>query len=230
MQRYQQQFIEFLVESEALLFGDFTTKSGRKTPYFINTGQFNTGRKIELLGEFYATHIVESGLAEVDTIFGPAYKGVPLCVASSSALYRKFQREAGYTFNRKEAKTHGDKGVCVGATVQTGTSLVIVEDVITAGTTLKEIVPELRDNMGAVIAGVVIAVDRCECGREGISAVQEVEQELSIKVFPIVTIHDILASMKNGQLGSGLSDPKLVQKIESYLNQYGAKKDRADVL
>jgi len=223
MKQYQQKFIDFLVSSEALLFGEFTTKSGRQTPYFINTGKFFSGQRIVQLGEFYATHLKENNLMGIDTIFGPAYKGVPLCVATASAAFRLFGQDLGYTFNRKEAKQHGDQGNYVGYPLNAGCSLAIVEDVITAGTTLKEIVPILRATNNLEIAGVVIAVDRCERGEGALSAVREIEQKLEIKVNPLVTTYQILEYLREPNGSQITLDDEMAGRIEQYLDQFGAK-------
>lgn len=211
-------FIEFLISSEALRFGDFVTKSGRKTPYFINTGQFRTGNSISELGGFYAQHIVDQGLAEINVVFGPAYKGIPLAVATASALAKNHGHDVGFTFDRKEAKDHGDGGNFVGAPITGGTRLVIVEDVITAGTTLQHIVPILRGLGDVTIAGVIVAVDRGERGKANLSAIAEVSSELGINVFPLISVHDIIAYLK----GSKKWPADLPQKMESYLKEYGA--------
>ena len=159
LSEYQPDFIDFLLACDALKFGDFTTKSGRKTPYFINTGSFDSGERIRQLGVFYAAHLVHSGLTGCDTIFGPAYKGVPLAVATSIALQVDHSIDAGYSFDRKEAKEHGDKGFIVGRQLQEGDRVIIVEDVITAGTTLQRLVLILREKNAVQIAGVIVAVD-----------------------------------------------------------------------
>jgi orotate phosphoribosyltransferase len=214
MKQYQKDFIDFLVKSGALLFGDFTTKSGRKTPYFINTGRFDDGAKIAGIGGFYADHIISSGLDKVDVIFGPAYKGIPLCVTTSASLAAK-GRNIGFAFNRKESKDHGDKGMIVGRSLKDGDRVLLVEDVITAGTTMREVLPLLASLGKIVVAGVVIAVDRRERGTGSLSAVQEAEQAHGIKVYPVVTIHDILEhlgpTLKAGDLG----------RAKEYLKTYG---------
>lgn len=215
MKDYQKKFVDFLLESGALLFGDFTTKSGRKTPYFVNTGKFDDGAKIATLGGFYADHILACGL-EPDIVFGPAYKGISLCVSAVSALYNK-GKNIGYAFNRKEIKEHGDAGLLVGKKIKDGDRVVLVEDVITAGTTMREILPLLSSIAKIVMAGVVIAVDRCEKGEKDISAVQEVESTYGVKVYPIVTIHQILEYH-----GPRLSAEDL-KRAKDYLAQYGAK-------
>lgn len=222
MKAYCERFIEFLIHAGALTFGDFTTKSGRKTPYFINTGNFNNGSLLNQLGEFYAEHIVANKITDFASIFGPAYKGIPLAVATGVALARNHQLNVGVSFNRKEAKEHGDKGNIVGHQLKPGESIVIVEDVITAGTTLKEVVPYLRSDYKVNIKAVVIAVDRAERGTGQLSAVQELEQDLGLKIRPLITIHDIKKFLKATTLKTYELPNDLPERIDQYLEQYGA--------
>jgi orotate phosphoribosyltransferase len=215
--------INFLVQSGALKFGDFTLKSGRKAPYFINTGSFDDGAKISTLGKFYASKLSSLGLTDVDVVFGPAYKGVPLCVATSIALSSSFGINMGFSFNRKEAKTRGEGGDFVGKPLTAGMRVVIVEDVVTAGTTLQEVTPLLRDKVGVKIEGVVILVDRSERGTKECSAVQEAESDLGIKVHPIVTISDIVAHLGKPN-ASGFQIPsELHDRINAYREEFGAR-------
>lgn len=219
---YKTEFIEFLIRSGALTFGDFVTKSGRNTPYFVNTGRFNTGELISVLGSYYARHLRTSIPAGCDLVFGPAYKGIPLAVTVSASLFREHNLQVGFAFNRKEKKTHGDGGEVVGAKITSESRVVIVEDVITAGTTLQEVVPWLREHFNPKIEGVIIAVDRCERGTGDKSAVQQVESDLGIKVFPIVTAHDIVAALQTSEVLEGYSISKeMPAKILNYLEQYG---------
>jgi orotate phosphoribosyltransferase len=212
--------IRFLIDANALKFGEFTLKSGRVAPYFVNTGSFDSGPRIAQLGGFYARAIVERGLDTCDTLFGPAYKGVPLAVAASISLHRDFGKSIGFTFNRKEAKTRGEGGVFVGAPLGKGTRALITEDVVTAGTTLNEVVPLLRDTVGVEISGVVVLVDRCERGESGEgSAVQTCEKNLGIKVFPIITVFDIISYLE--EVGSSMGVHR--DGILRYLEQYGAQ-------
>ena len=219
---YQAKFIDFLINTHVLSFGQFVTKSGRETPYFVNTGKFDSGRSISLLGGFYAEHIERLGLTPVDTIFGPAYKGVPLAVATASALHEKYELDTGFTFNRKEEKTHGDKGKLVGHELKRGQNVIIVEDVITAGSTLREVVPFLRELAEVQIKGVVISVDRCEKGTEDISAVEQVARDLDVQVYPLVTIYEILEHLSKPNDSSLSLTQELKDRIQAYLEQYGA--------
>ncbi|MDZ4784565.1 MAG: orotate phosphoribosyltransferase [bacterium] len=223
MQDYQKRFIDFLVKSGALTFGDFITKSGRKTPYFVNTGNFNSGGKISELGTYYASHLVSSGLTSVSVIFGPAYKGIPLSVTTASALFQGHKLDIGFCFNRKEAKDHGDAGTFVGSKISDGSKVVIVEDVITAGTTVREVVPMIKGLGKVDILGVIISVDRSEKGSAELSAVKEAEQSLGVKVFPIVTIHEIVSYLSTQNNSGIILSEEMNSKIAQYLEIYGAK-------
>lgn len=222
MKDYQRAFIDFLIESQALRFGEFTLKSGRISPHFFNSAQFNSGKSISILSNFYAQHIIESLGRECKTVFGPAYKGIPLAVATAMTLAERFDYPIGYTFNRKEAKDHGDGGTLVGAPLSAGLPVVIVEDVITAGTTLKEIVPLLRNQYQVSIKGVIISLDRCERGADkSCSAKEEAARELAIEIFPLVSIRDVITHIE--------STPQLAHlkthlpAVQNYLETYGVK-------
>lgn len=219
---YQTDFINFLVRSNVLTFGDFVTKSGRKTPYFINIGNINSGEHITELGNFYATHIVNQYKDTPTVIFGPAYKGISLAVATASALHTNYKLPIFFSFNRKEVKAHGDKGMFVGKTPYTGDKIIIVEDVITAGTTFKEVVPILNSYEGVKIIGAILAVDRCEKGSSNVSAVQEVENTLSIKIKPIVTIHQIVSYLSSEDSKLKILNSEDKNRIDLYLSEYGA--------
>lgn len=214
--------IDFLVSSGALKFGDFTLKSGRKAPYFINTGSFDDGAKIARLGEFYADTLLSLKLSHFDSVFGPAYKGIPLSVAAASAYSVRTGTPCGFTFNRKEAKTRGEGGMLVGKPLQQGSKVVIVEDVVTAGTTLQEVVPMLRESLGVEVVGVIILVDRMEKGSRSCSAVQEAEQDLGIKVHPIVTITEIIEYLTAPNSSGLLLDGELLGRIREYRANFGA--------
>lgn len=182
-------FVEFALQREALSFGEFTLKSGRLSPYFFNAGKFNQGEDFTRLGEYYAQTLIDSGIA-FDNLFGPAYKGIPLATAVSIALNMHHQRSVGVTFNRKEAKTHGEAGILVGAAL-TG-KVVIVDDVITAGTAIRESMTIINDSE-AELAAVIVALDRQEKGPEGKSAIQEIEDSYQVPVLAIARLQDLLS-------------------------------------
>lgn len=218
MDSYKQEVIRFLLKNSVLKFGEYTLKSGRVSPYFINTGSFDSGAKITELGNYYAGQLQRSDFGKIDVIFGPAYKGIPLAVAAASALKMGYNHDVGFAFNRKEAKTRGEGGLFVGAPIVKGTRVVLVEDVVTAGTTLHEVVPLLRDQTGAEVVGVVVLADRCERGIAGeLSAVQESEKALDIRIRPIISVYDILDFIT----ATGEVDIVFKSKIEQYLAQYG---------
>jgi orotate phosphoribosyltransferase len=212
MKNYQHEFIDFAITAGVLRFGEFTLKSGRSSPYFFNAGLFNTGEHLARLGRFYAQAIVDSE-TEFDVLFGPAYKGIPLAVAAGIALADHHQRNVPWCFNRKEIKEHGEGGSLVGSDL-TGKVLVI-DDVITAGTAIRESV-DIIHAAGAVLGGVVIALDRQERGKGAQSAIQEVEAEHGIKVTSIVTLADLLEYLQ--AMGDRDAD---VARIVTYREQYG---------
>ncbi|CAB9541391.1 Orotate phosphoribosyltransferase (EC 2.4.2.10) [uncultured Gammaproteobacteria bacterium] len=211
MKSYQKDFVDFMLEIGALKFGEFTLKSGRISPYFFNAGAFNTGEHLSRLGKFYAQAIQESNL-EFDVLFGPAYKGIPLATATAMALNDSFNQNVPYSFNRKEAKTHGEGGDIVGHPL-TG-NILIIDDVITAGTAIREAMDIIKAN-GATAKGVIVAVDRQEKGKGEQSAIQEVEQNFNIQVLSIINLSHLVDYLKQG------NDQTLIERIESYRNQYG---------
>ena len=196
---YKESFIQFMVESGVLTFGEFKLKSGRIAPYFINTGNYKTGRQLAKLGEFYAQCITENNIP-VETLFGPAYKGIPLAVACSTALFNKYGKDVNYCFDRKEAKDHGEGGLIVGKQLTDGEKVVIIEDVITAGTAIRQVLPILKGTADVDITGMVISVDRMEKGKGELSAVQEVKQEFGINIYPIITAADIIEAIRDGHI------------------------------
>ncbi len=215
---YKESFIKFMTECGVLTFGDFTLKSGRKAPYFVNTGNYKTGAQLAKLGEYYAECIKENNI-EVETLFGPAYKGIPLATACSIALYNKYGTEVNYCFDRKEAKDHGEGGVIVGKKLQDGEKVVIVEDVITAGTAIRQVLPILKANAEVDIQGMIISVDRMEKGKEELSAVQEVKNEFGISIYSIVTINDIIQAIKDEVIGG----QEYLDKMIEYRKTYGVE-------
>jgi|688.fasta_scaffold03113_11 orotate phosphoribosyltransferase len=216
------QVVDFLVQSQALKFGEFMLKSGRKAPYFINTGCFDNGEKISKLAHFYAEKLQSLGLHKADVVFGPAYKGIPLCVSTAIALKQHFDTNIGFSFNRKEVKTRGEGGEFVGTPLTKGMKVVLVEDVVTAGTTLQEVVPVLKEKVGVEVAGVVILVDRAERGKGTASAVQEAEKDLGIKIHPIVTISDIISYLSKPNSSGFQIDAALQTRIDEYRAEFGA--------
>lgn len=192
MKAWQRQFIEFAINKQVLKFGEFTLKSGRKSPYFFNAGLFNTGRDLALLGRFYAQALVDSGI-DFDLVFGPAYKGIPIATTTVVALADHHDRDVPYCFNRKEAKTHGEGGSLVGSPLQG--KIMLVDDVITAGTAIRESMEIIAENQ-ATLAGVLISLDRQERGRGDISAIQEVERDYGCKVISIITLKELIAYLE----------------------------------
>lgn len=221
---YKEDFVKFMVRSGVLLFGDFTTKSGRKTPYFVNTGNYKTGAQAAKLGEYYARNIQEHVEGRIDALFGPAYKGIPLAVAAGISMYRLFDRDINYCFNRKEVKDHGEGGSMVGYKLQDGDRVLIVEDVITAGTAIRETLPVLKAAADIEIAGMVISVDRMEKGKGEKTAIQEVYEEFGIVTYPIVTVKEIIEILHNNPVdGKIYIDDEMKARMEAYMEQYCVK-------
>jgi len=211
MEQYQNDFVDFMLEIGALKFGEFTLKSGRVSPYFFNVGQFNQGNHLSQLGQFYAQAIEASGI-KFDVLFGPAYKGIPLVAATAIALNDSFNRSVPYSFNRKEAKDHGEGGSIVGHPLEG--DILIIDDVITAGTAIRE-AKDIIDTNGAKTKGVVVALDRQEKGKGELSAIQEVEQNFGIAVVSIINLSHIVDYLKAN------NDKNIINRIESYRSQYG---------
>lgn len=221
---YKEDFVKFMVRSGVLLFGDFTTKSGRKTPYFVNTGNYKTGAQAAKLGEYYARNIQEHVEGRIDALFGPAYKGIPLAVAAGISMYNLFDRDINYCFNRKEVKDHGEGGAMVGYKLQDGDRVLIVEDVITAGTAIRETLPVLKAAADIEIAGMVISVDRMERGKGEKTAIQEVYEEFGIVTYPIVTVKEIIDILHNNPVdGKVYIDDEMKARMEAYMEQYCVK-------
>lgn len=214
MSDYKHAFLEFAIETDVLRFGKFTLKSGRVSPYFFNSGLFNTGNTLAKLGQYYAQAITESGI-DYDMIYGPAYKGIPLVAATSIALVEHHDRDVPYAFNRKEAKAHGEGGIIVGAKLNG--KVLIIDDVISAGTSVRESVDIIR-GASAEPAGVAISIDRQERGTGALSAIQEVEQNFGIKVISIATLSDLIGYMKEK-----VQDPDSLKRLNAYREQYGAR-------
>ncbi|EKO3583228.1 orotate phosphoribosyltransferase [Vibrio metschnikovii] len=212
MKAYQREFIEFALEKEVLKFGEFTLKSGRKSPYFFNAGLFNTGRDLARLGRFYAAALVDAEIT-FDVLFGPAYKGIPIATTTAVALADHHDIDTPYCFNRKEAKDHGEGGNLVGSALKG--RIMLVDDVITAGTAIRESMEIIQAN-GAQLAGVLVAIDRQEKGQGELSAIQEVERDFDCQIISIVSLGDLVTYLKE-QGG----DPVQLAAVEAYRAQYG---------
>lgn len=216
MQTSKQKFIEFMMEAEVLRFGDFTTKSGRKSPYFVNTGNYKTGAQLNQLGSFYAELIKAHADDAFDAYFGPAYKGIPLAAAAAIAMYRSYGIDKPYFFNRKEAKDHGEGGTTIGYTPKDGDRIILIEDVITAGTAIREVLPILQHCARVSVPHMFISVDRCERGvQENRTAVMQVRADYGIDVHAIIRVTDILDYLKTQQ-----GYETVVSKMEAYIDQY----------
>ncbi|MBR2361759.1 MAG: orotate phosphoribosyltransferase [Spirochaetaceae bacterium] len=214
---YKEEFIRFMSDSGVLTFGDFTLKSGRKAPYFINTGNYKTGTHLARLGGFYADCIKDHGL-EADILFGPAYKGIPLSVSAAVALFNKYGIDLGYCFDRKEAKDHGEGGLFVGQQPQDGSRVIIIEDVMTSGKALREVLPKLQAAGEVKVAAMIITVDRMEKALDSeLSAVQQAYKDFGITVHSIVTINDIIKAIEDGVI----EGKEHLEAMRSYRAQYG---------
>ena len=212
----KQQFIEFMMAAGVLRFGEFKTKSGRLSPYFVNTGNYKTGAQIARLGQFYAQCVKEICGADFDALFGPAYKGIPLVTSCAASLARDYDLDKPFFFNRKEAKDHGEGGNLVGYAPQDGDRIVIIEDVITAGTAVRETMPQLRACADVVVQDMFISVNRCEVGAQGkTTAVMEVKEEFGIDVHAIVTVQDIYEYLERQ---GGYTD--VLSRMAAYMQAY----------
>lgn len=224
MQQYKKEFIEFMVECGVLTFGDFTTKSGRKTPFFINAGNYRTGSQLKRLGEFYAKAINENYELDFDFLYGPAYKGIPLSVTATIALSELFNKEVQYSSNRKEIKDHGDAGILLGGKPKDGSKVLIIEDVTTAGTSIYENMPILKAQGDVDVKGLIISVDRMEKGKTEKSAIDQLQEEFGFKISSIVTMAEVVEYLYNKELdGKVYIDDAMKANIEAYYEIYGAK-------
>ena len=224
MEQYKKEFIEFMIDCEVLRFGDFVTKSGRKTPFFVNTGFYRTGAQLRRLGEYYAKAIESTFGTHFDVLFGPAYKGIPLSVAASMALSEHYGADIRYCSNRKEVKDHGDKGILLGGPIGDGDRVVIIEDVTTAGTSIHETLPIIQAQGDVNVLGLVVSVDRMERGQGEKSALKEIEEQFGFKTTAIVTMADVVEHLYNREYkGRVVIDDKLKAAIDAYYEQYGAK-------
>lgn len=224
MERYKQEFIEFMIDCQVLKFGDFVTKSGRKTPFFVNTGYYRTGSQLKRLGEYYAQAIMEAFGGEFDVLFGPAYKGIPLSVTTSIALSEKYGVDVRYCSNRKEVKDHGDVGILLGGPINDGDRVMMIEDVTTSGKSINETMPILQAQGNISVAGLVVSVDRMERGTGEKSAIAELEDRYGMKIHPIVTMAEVIEHLYNKEYkGKVIIDDKIKAAIDAYYEQYGVK-------
>ncbi len=224
MDSYKLDFIEFMIDSCVLTFGDFTTKSGRKTPFFINTGNYTTGRQLNRLGDYYAKAIKDNFRTDFDVLFGPAYKGIPISVATTISLSASFGINVKYCSSRKEVKDHGDAGILLGGPLKDGQKVLIIEDVTTAGTSIRESIPLIKAQGNIKVVGLIISVDRMEKGQNEISALKELEQEFGIRTQAIVTMEEIVEYLHNRPIdGVVYINDEIKERIDVYYEQYGIK-------
>lgn len=222
---YRAEFIQFMVRSGVLTFGDFTTKSGRKTPYFINTGNYKTGAQAARLGDYYAACVQEHMPEGIDCLFGPAYKGIPLAVTTAASLYRNYRRDLPYCFNRKEVKDHGEGGFMVGYQPKDGDRVAIIEDVVTAGTAVRESIELFKNVADVKIVALFVSADRMERGTRECTTLDELREDYGIQVYPIVTIQDIKETLHNRPVdGTVYIDDAMRARMDAYLAEYGARK------
>ena len=226
MQQYKKDFIEFMVESNVLTFCDFVTKSGRKTPFFVNTGNYKTGKQLKRLGEFYAKAIKENFPDDYNIVFGPAYKGIPLSVTTTIALSDMYDIDVNYCSNRKEVKDHGDTGILLGSKINDGDKILIVEDVTTAGTSIYETMPILKSQGNVDVTGLIISVDRMERGKGEKSALSQIREEFGFKTCAIVTMAEVREYLYNKEInGKVIINDEINKRIDEYYAQYGAKEN-----
>ena len=223
---YKEEFITFMVRSGVLTFGDFTTKSGRKTPYFINTGNYKTGAQAAQLGDYYAACIQENMGEEVTALFGPAYKGIPLAVVTAIALQELYGKEVRYCCNRKEVKDHGaDKGNLLGADLHDGDRVIMVEDVTTSGKSIDETYPILKGAADVDVKGLIVSLNRMEVGKGGVvTAQKEVQEKYGFPVASIVSMAEVVECLYNKEVeGEVVINDDIKAAIDKYYEQYGAK-------
>ncbi|MCI5620113.1 MAG: orotate phosphoribosyltransferase [Lachnospiraceae bacterium] len=225
MEQYKQEFIEFMVDCEVLKFGDFTLKSGRKSPFFMNAGAYVTGAQLEKLGEYYAKAIHDHYGTDFDVLFGPAYKGIPLSVATTIAFSKLYGKEIRYCSNRKEVKDHGDTGILLGSKLKDGDKVVIIEDVTTSGKSIQETFPILKEQADVEIIGLMVSLNRMERGLETEkSALCEIQEKYGFPANAIVSMDDVVEHLYNRPCkGKIVIDDAMKASIDKYYEQYGAK-------
>ena len=224
MEQYKQEFIEFMVESHVLKFGEFTLKSGRKSPFFMNAGAYVTGSQLRRLGQYYAKAIHEHYGDDFDVLFGPAYKGIPLSVATTIAYSELYGKDIRYCSNRKEVKDHGDTGILLGSQMKDGDRVVIIEDVTTSGKSIEETYPIIKAQGNVEVVGLMVSLNRMERGNGEKSALEEVQELYGFKANAIVTMADVVEHLYNKECqGQVVIDDKIKAAIDAYYEQYGAK-------
>ncbi len=225
MEGYKQEFIEFMVESNVLKFGDFTLKSGRKSPFFMNAGAYVTGTQLQKLGEYYAKAIYDNYGLDFDVLFGPAYKGIPLSVAATMAISRLYGKDVRYCSNRKETKDHGDTGILLGSRLQDGDRVVMIEDVTTSGKSIEETFPILKAQADVEVKGLIVSLNRMEVGKGGEkSALDEIKDLYGFDTAAIVTMEEVVECLYNRECGGQIIiDDTLKSAIDAYYKIYGVK-------
>ena len=224
MEAYKQEFIEFMVESDVLKFGDFTLKSGRKSPFFMNAGAYVTGSQLHRLGQFYARAIHDAFGLDFDVVFGPAYKGIPLSVITTMALSELYGKEARYCSNRKEVKDHGDTGILLGSPIKDGDKVVIIEDVTTSGKSIEETFPIIKAQGDVEIKGLMVSLNRMERGKGTRSALDEIKDLYGFPTAAIVSMADVVEHLYNKEInGKVVIDDQIKAAIDAYYEQYGAQ-------
>ena len=226
MERYKEEFIEFMVESDVLKFGEFTLKSGRKSPFFMNAGAYVTGSQLKRLGEYYAKAIHDQYGDNFDVLFGPAYKGIPLSVATTIAFYELYGKEIRYCSNRKEIKDHGDTGILLGSKIKDKERVVIIEDVTTSGKSIEETFPIIQAQGDVEIVGLMVSLNRMEQGKQKEkSALDEIREVYGFKTAAIVSMEEVVERLYNKEcLGKIVIDDKMKASIDSYYEKYGVQK------
>ena len=225
MERYKEEFIEFMVDSNVLKFGEFTLKSGRKSPFFMNAGAYVTGAQLKKLGEYYARAIHDTFGLEFDVLFGPAYKGIPLTVATTIAISELYGREIRYCSNRKEIKDHGDTGILLGSKLKDGDRVVIIEDVTTSGKSIEETFPIIKAQADVTIVGLIVSLNRMEKGlNTDKCALDEIRETYGIPTAAIVSMADVTEALYNKEVnGEVIIDDTIKEAIDKYYEEYGAK-------
>ena len=224
MEQYKKEFIEFMIDCNVLKFGDFVTKSGRNTPFFVNTGFYRTGAQLKKLGTYYAKAIEAKFGFDFDVLFGPAYKGIPLSVAAAIAISETYGKDIKYCANRKEVKDHGDTGILLGSPIEDGDKVVIIEDVTTAGTSIQETLPIVKAHGDVDVLGLVVSVDRMERGQGTKSALEEIRENYGLETTAIVTMQEVVEHLYNKPYnGKVIIDDTLKAAIDAYYEKYGVQ-------